>query len=211
MEEFFNKTLLDQLYDSISEEFEQSVYEKDNKVREIEENVQDKGEKLTKFLEKVISNKEDFDTAFDLFREYELYYSKEIDFWSKVYFKLGMTYRKKILKDLFEINEKEKDANTFLNYELNELSEYIENQKAKYTFGTKRYKELQKKYNEVCEKYPNSVLVFEDLKPIKLTEDEIKALVELREVDIEMGYMEKNLCFKLGIKEVFNFWYDYYI
>lgn len=205
MEEFFNKTLLDQLYDSISEEFEQSVYEKDNKVREIEENVQDKGEKLTKFLEKVISNKEDFDTAFDLFREYELYYSKEIDFWSKVYFKLGMTYRKKILKDLFEINEKEKDANTFLNYELNELSEYIENQKAKYTFGTKRYKELQKKYNEVCEKYPNSVLVFEDLKPIKLTEDEIKALVELREVDIEMGYMEKNLCFKLGIKEVFNF------
>ena len=205
MEEFFNKTLLDQLYDSISEEFEQSVYEKDNKVREIEENVQDKGEKLTKFLEKVISNKEDFDTAFDLFREYELYYSKEIDFWSKVYFKLGMTYIKKILKDLFEINEKEKDANTFLNYELNELSEYIENQKAKYTFGTKRYKELQKKYNEVCEKYPNSVLVFEDLKPIKLTEDEIKALVELREVDIEMGYMEKNLCFKLGIKEVFNF------
>ena len=205
MEEFFKKTVLDQLYDSITEDFEQSVYEKDKMIREIEENVQDKGEKLTKLLEKVISNKNDFDKAFDLFEDYELYYSKEIAFWSRVYFKLGMTYRKMILKDLFEKNAEDNDANTFLNYELNELSEYIENQKAKYTFGTKKYKELQRKYNEICEKYPNSVLVFEDLKPIKLTEDEMKALVELREIDIEMGYMEKNLCFKLGINEVFNF------
>lgn len=31
------------------------------------------------------------------------------------------------------------------------------------------------------------------------------ALVELREIDIDMGCMEKELCFKLGMKEVINF------
>ena len=47
--------------------------------------------------------------------------------------------------------------------------------------------------------------VFEDLKPIVLNKEEMDALVELREIDIDMGCMEKELCFKLGMKEVINF------
>ncbi|MGM9876592.1 MAG: DUF6664 family protein, partial [Bacilli bacterium] len=98
-----------------------------------------------------------------------------------------------------------KDNDTFLNYEANNFSDWLEEQKRKYTFETKEYKELQKKYNEISEKYPNAIEVFEDLKPINLNKEEMKALVKLRKIDIDMGYMEKDLCFKLGMKEVLNF------
>lgn len=205
MEDFFNKPILDQLYDSMTEDFEQSVYEKDNRVRKIEGSVQDKGEKLIKFLEKVISNSKDMDKARDLFREYELEYSKEIDFWSNAYFKLGISDRVKLRNELFVKEEIKEDTDTFLNSDLDEFSDWIEKQKSEYTFGTKEYKELQKRYNEISEKYPNAIEVFEDLTPIELTKDEMKALVELRDIDIAMGHMEKYLCFKLGMKEVINF------
>lgn len=205
MEEFFNKPVLDQLYDSMMEDFEQAVYDKDNEVRKIEGDIQEKGEKLTKFLEQIISNPEDLDKALDLFRDYELDYSKEIDFWSKAYFKLEISDRVKLRNELFVKEEINEDSDTFLNYDLVDLSEWIELQKNKYTFGTKEYKELQKRYNDISEKYPNAVEVFEDLNPIELTKDEMKALVELRDIDIAMGHMEKYLCFKLGMKEVINF------
>ena len=205
MEEFFKKPILDQLYDYIMEDFEQAVYDEDNEVREIEGDIQDKGEKLTKFLEKVISNPEYLEKALDLFREYELDYSKEISFWSKAYFKLGISDRLKLRNELSVKDKVIEDDETFFNYDLNDFSDWIEKQKNKYTFGTKEYKELQKRYNDISEKYPNAVEVFEDLNPIELTKEEMKALVELRDIDIAMGHMEKYLCFKLGMKEVINF------
>ena len=47
--------------------------------------------------------------------------------------------------------------------------------------------------------------MFEDLEFIELNKEEQKALIELRKIDVEMGDMEKDLCFKLGMKEVINF------
>ena len=58
---------------------------------------------------------------------------------------------------------------------------------------------------DIGENYPNALKVFENLEPIILNKDEMKALINLREIDIEMGHMEKKLCFKLGMKEVINF------
>jgi len=123
-----------------------------------------------------------------LFSNYELEYSKEIDIWGLAYFKLGMIEREKIRNEFFEKEAKTKDNDTFINYYKNNFSEWIEEQKRKYTFETKEYKELQKKYNDISKKYPNATKVYEDLSPIELNKEEMKALVELREIDIEMGY-----------------------
>lgn len=136
---------------------------------------------------------------------YELDYEKQIDLWNCTYFKLGMRDREKIRNEFFENKLKTKECDTFLNNKKDEFSEWLEEQKNKYTFETKEYKELQKKYNEISENYPNCIEVFEDLKPINLNIEEIKALIELRRIDIEMGNMEKDLCFKLGMKEIINF------
>lgn len=105
----------------------------------------------------------------------------------------------------YELERAKTNNDTFLNFPLNCLSEYIETQKRKYTLDTPEYKKLMERYREISEEYPNAISVFEDLEPIILTKDEMKALVELREIDLSIGSMEKDLCFKLGMKEIINF------
>ncbi|MGN1270249.1 MAG: DUF6664 family protein [Clostridia bacterium] len=205
MEELFNKPILDQMYEFRKEDFEQAVYDNNPELKEIETTLYDVAEDFNVFLKKVIPNQEDYDKAIKMFTDYDLLYSNEIVFWSKTYFKLGMIDKDKIRNEFFANKMEIKDNDTFLNYEANNFSDWLEEQKRKYTFETKEYKELQKKYNEISEKYPNAIEVFEDLKPINLNKEEMKALVKLRKIDIDMGYMEKDLCFKLGMKEVLNF------
>lgn len=204
MEELFNKPVLDQMYDFRKEDFEQTIYDNNAEIKEIESKVYEVSEKFNNFLKKIISDPKDYDVALEMFRNYELTYSDEIEFWNRTYFKLGMTDREKIRNEFFN-NKLEKDEDTYFNNETNDISEWVEEQKRKYTFGTKEYKELQKRYNEIGENYPNVLKVFENLEPIILNKEEMKALINLREIDIEMGHMEKKLCFKLGMKEVINF------
>lgn len=128
-----------------------------------------------------------------------------MEFWNRTYFKLGMTDREKIRNEFFTNKIEKEENNTYLDNKNNDISDWVEEQKRKYTFGTKEYKGLQRKYNKIGEKYPNALEVFEDLEPIVLNKGEMKALVELRKIDIAMGHMEKKLCFKLGMKEVINF------
>ena len=205
MEELLNKPILNQMYEYRKEDFEKSVYDSEKEIRDIESNVCDLEQELINFLEKVIQNKKDYDTAIEIFKKYDNTYSKQIEFWGCAYFKLGMIDREKIRNELFEKKMQLEETDTLLDSYNDDLSEYIEEQKRKYTFETKEYKELRKKYSEIAEKYPNAVEVFEDMKPIELNKDEMKALCELRDIDIEMGSMEKKLCFKLGMKEVINF------
>lgn len=204
MKELFNKPILDQMYEFRKEDFEQSIYDNNAEIKEIENKVYDVSEEFNNFLKKVISDPKDYHIALEMFRNYELAYSNEIEFWSRVYFKLGMTDREKIRNEFLN-NKLENDEDTYFNHETNDISDWVEEQKRKYTFGTKEYKELQKRYNEIGEKYPNALEVFENLEPIILNKDEMKALIDLREIDIDMGHMEKKLCFKLGMKEVINF------
>lgn len=205
MEELLNKPILNQMYEYRKEDFEKSVYDSEKEIRDIESNVCDLEQELINFLEKVIQNKKDYDTAIEIFKKYDNTYSKQIEFWGCAYFKLGMIDREKIRNEFFEKKMQLEETDTLLDSYNDDLSEYIEEQKRKYTFETKEYKELRKKYSEIAEKYPNAVEVFEDMKPIELNKDEMKALCKLRDIDIEMGSMEEKLCFKLGMKEVINF------
>lgn len=205
MEELFNKSILDQMYEFRKENFEQYVYDNNKEIKDIQFEISDLNEEFITFLENVIPNEQMFKDAVKKLQKYELKCSKEIELWSLEYFKLGMLEREKIRNEFFENQIRVKENETFINYESNNFSEWLELQKRKHTFGTKEYKELQKKYNEISKRYPNTIEVFEDLKPLKLNDEEMKALVELRKIDIDMGYMEKDLCFKLGMKEVISF------
>lgn len=205
MEELLNKPILNQMYEFKKECFEQSVYDKNDKAQVVEGKVFDIAEGLNKFLEKVIPDQEDYHKARKMLESYELEHSNLIDFWNCLYFKLGMTDREKIRNEFLASKIELAGTDTFFDDDRNDISEWLEEQKRKYTFGTKEYKELQKRYNEISEQYPNVMEVFENLTPIQLSKDEMKALVEIRDIDITMGSMEKKLCFKLGIKEAINF------
>lgn len=205
MEKLFNEPILDQMYEFRKETFEQFAYSNNKKIKDGELHICELSENFIGYLERIISDKEQLAKAKKMFSNYELDYEKQIDLWNCTYFKLGMRDREKIRNEFFENKLKTKECDTFLNNKKDEFSEWLEEQKNKYTFETKEYKELQKKYNEISENYPNCIEVFEDLKPINLNIEEIKALIELRKIDIEMGNMEKDLCFKLGMKEIINF------
>lgn len=205
MEELFNKPILDQMYEFRKKEFEQSVYDKNEEIRNIQHKKCEIGKAFTEFLKDVITDGKKYDKLLKMFNDYEKESDNELEFWCKAYFKLEMIDRVKIRNEFFAEKIELNDNDTFINCELNELSEWIEMQKSKYTFGTDEYKKLVKKYKEISEKYPRAVEVFEDFKPIVLNKEEMKALIQLREIDVTMGYMEKNLCFKLGMKEVMSF------
>lgn len=205
MEELFNEPILEQMYEFRKEDFEQFMYQTNDKIKEGELHICELSENFVDYLEKIISDKEELKKIRKMFADYELEYEKQLDLWNNTFFKLGATDGNKIRNELFANKIKITDTDTYFDYEGNDISEYIEEQKRKYTFETKEYKELQKKYNAISKKYHNVIEVFEDLKPIELNKEEMKALVELRYIDIAMGSMEKKLCFKLGMKEVINF------
>ena len=206
MKQIFNKSILEQLYAFRKEDFEQDVYNNNSEVKELELKMTELSENFVSYLKKVISNEDELNEVLKLFRNYESESSKETDFWGLIYFKMGVNDGIKMSNELLSSRKIKKEDSTFLNYENNNFSEWLEVQKRKYSFDTLEYKELQNKYRKISEKYPNATEVFEDFKPMELNKEEVEALIELRKIDVEMGDMEKDLCFKLGIKEAMSFY-----
>ncbi len=205
MKQIFNKSILEQLYTFRKEDFEQDVYNNNREVKELELKMTELSENFVSYLKKVISNEDDLNKVLKLFRNYESESSKETDFWGLIYFKMGVNDGIKMSNEFLSSKKNKKEDSTFLNYENNNFSEWLEEQKRKYSFETPLYKELQNKYRKISEKYPNVIEVSEDFKPMALNKEEIEALIELRMIDSEMADMEKDLYFKLGVKEVLNF------
>ena len=207
MKKLFEEPILDQMYEFRKDEFEQAIYEENKEIKDIELDILEKADNFIEYLKKIIPVSENIETAVEMFENFQFKHVDSMEFWCKTYFKLGMIEREEIKKEFIkhELENTNKDTDTFLNFPLNCLSEYIETQKRKYTLETPEYKRLMKRYREISEKYPKVISVFEDLEPIVLTKDEMKALVELREIDLTIGSLEKDLCFKLGMKEVINF------
>ena len=207
MKNLFEEPVLDQMYEFRKDDFEQEVYDNNKEIQNIELQHSELAENLIQLIRDTIKDEERAEIIVKKFEEFQLDSVDSIEFWNKTYFKLGMIEREEIKKTFLkhELEKSERDSDTFLNFPLNCLSEYIETQKRKYTLNAPDYKKLMKQYREISEKYPNAIAVFEDLEPIVLNKEEMKALVELREIDLEIGSMEKDLCFKLGMKEVINF------
>ena len=205
MKQIFNKSILEQLYTFRKEDFEQDVYNNNREVKELELKMTELSENFVSYLKKVISNEDDLNKVLKLFRNYESESSKETDFWGLIYFKMGVNDGIKMSNEFLSSKKNKKEDSTFLNYENNNFSEWLEEQKRKYSFETPLCKELQNKYRKISEKYPNVIEVSEDFKPMALNKEEIEALIELRMIDSEMSDMEKDLYFKLGVKEVLNF------
>ena len=204
MKEIFNKPILDQLYAFRKESFEQDLYNENGEIKKLELEITDLSEGFVNHLKNIITDENELKNTLKLFRNYELKSSEETDFWTLIYFKLGIIEGNKLSKEITPKKFINEDKDSFLNYNNNNFSEWLEEQKRKYCFDTPEYKELQNRYRKISEKYPNATEVFEDLEFIELNKEELKALIELRRIDVEMGDMEKDLCFKLGIKEAMS-------
>lgn len=202
MESIFNKPILDQMYEFRMEDFEQEIYKKNDEIREIEGKICELGDKFLEILKKALPNEEEYQKALELMREYELSFGSEMSFWSKQYYKLGMNDMYKLRRELKQgIKAFEDNNSTFLDYADADLMEYIQD---KLDLKSEKYRKFSKMYEEIHQKYPRVIEVFEDSTPIVLTEEEMKAFMQLREQDTILRDDEDKLCFKLGIKEILN-------
>lgn len=202
MDNIFNKTILDQMYEFRMEDFEQGIYNKNEEIKKIEGEICEIGDKFLELLKRVIPNEEDYQKAFNMLRDFELSFGSEVSFWSKQYYKLGMNDMYKLRGELRKGVKAFEDTNsTFLDYTDADLSEYIQE---KLDFKSEKYRKFSKMYDEINEKYPRVIEVFEDSKPIVLNEEEMKALMQLKEQDTLLRDDENKLCFKLGIKEILD-------
>ena len=91
---------------------------------------------------------------------------------------------------------------TFLDCSDSELDEYIQ---SKINLNSDTHKKYKEKYNEIAEKYPNVLNVYEDSTPIVLNIEEMKKLMELKELDTKVRAEEIKVCFKAGMNEILNF------
>lgn len=202
MENIFDMPILEQMFYFRKEDIEQTIYEKESKIRDIENKVYEYNEKLIAVLKEVIPNKEDFEKVEKMIQDYDLEFSGEVDFWSKAYYKLGMNDMYKLKCELKNENSDIKKGKTFLDYIDGELDEYMQEN---LIYKTKNYQAYKDKLKIIAEKYPRVLKVHEDSTPIVLTKEEMVQLMELKELDARVRAEEVKVYFKMGINEILNF------
>lgn len=208
MEELFDKPILEQLFQFRKEYFEQRIYDNNKELKELEQNVLSASEKVSEFVKKEIDDDKKFAKFEKLNREVDLLNLKEIEFWMKQYYKLGLTDFLKIKEELFtekypkyqENEEIQNNINTLMDDSFDDIMEMLEEEKKKYLVNTKKYKNMHEEYNNIAKKYPKSVLAFEDFESNSLSKEEVTGLVELIKQDKDKSFDEIKLAFKLGLK-----------
>ena len=109
MKKLFEEPVLDQMYEFRKDDFEQTVYEENKEIKDIELNILEKAENFIEYLKEVIPNSKNAEKAVDMFENYQLKYVDSMDFWCKTYFKLGMIEREEIKKEFFKHDSKLKN------------------------------------------------------------------------------------------------------
>lgn len=207
MDEFFEKPIIEQMYSSRREEYEQSIMDSNDETRKTEGKLLEQEEIINKFLSKFIKSNEDMMNYNKLIQKYDSYWLDIQEFWNKQYYKQGMIDFYKLMIEIGVIADKngnkttnkKKELDDFLNYSSDDVVNYIYSDEE---FKGKEMKELQTQYKAIGEKYPRILEVYEDNKPIQLTKEEIEQLIKLHNIDVDMQTLEMRIAFKKGIHEM---------
>lgn len=198
MEKIFKMPILEQLFESIRENFEMEVG-KENKEEEKCTKIQE--EILNKI--KTVNNDEKFiGEIIELFIEFELEFSKNMYDLNKNYFKLGVVEGVKLNNEINQIkNEQNKVDSIFLDKYDDDFLEYLEENKMKNLSKQEKFKKLEEKEKKLKNKYPNISKFLGNKENIKLSVEEQKAILEILNLYEEKDVLEQKECFKLGFKE----------
>ena len=203
MDEFFEKPIIEQMYSSRREEYEQSIMDSNNETKKTERKLLEQEEIINKFLSKFIKSNEDMMNYNKLIQKYDSYWLDIQEFWNKQYYKQGMIDFYKLMTEIGVIADKNESKNKklddFLNYSSDDIENYIYSDEE---FKGKEMKELQTQYKAIGEKYPRILEVYEDNKPVQLTNEEMEQLIKLHNIDVDMQTLEMRIAFKKGIHEM---------
>lgn len=201
MNKFLERSILDELYESKSDEFAQNIQE------EMKEEAKSffAEEQLTNKIVEVIKDEELQKELLKKLNEYEMEVAKEHDFWNKMFYKLGVyncTEMKEIL--LNKIDSKE-NTKTFFDEYTDDFLDYLEVNRMKIVRENAEYKELENKISKIKADNPNVRTFLEEREAVPLTDVEQNAVLDILEIQGKMDNIEMKEVFKLGAREMFVF------
>lgn len=119
MDEFFDKPIIEQMFTSRREDYEQSFFDNDKEVKDIDKNIVAKENDIDNFFKLFVKDEEKIKELNLLIIKYEMAMSDERDYWCLKYYKQGMIDMYKLLKEIGAIsttqnikedNQTEKDS-----------------------------------------------------------------------------------------------------
>ena len=92
MEEFFEKSILERLYDSLNMDFRSNILSIESNYKNYYTMVNAERKLLTSHKDIIGNDPKKVNKIMSIIKEIQFYYNQESEFWNKNYFKLGFTY-----------------------------------------------------------------------------------------------------------------------
>ena len=200
MEELFENKILDDLYE-IREGFITSYKKKYGELEETKKAEQAEDE-LVNFMKKFIKDENTMKELFEKINKFEGYALDEMCFWHKPYYKLGFIDGMRLKKEIRGGKIIENTSNdSIILQNINEISDYFEEQKYRNLKKNKEYDKIRHKIEEIKNKYPRVREFFEDDKIEQLTKKEMKAILDITELQNDRAMYEADEMLKIGLRE----------
>lgn len=200
MEDLYENKILDDLYE-IREGFITSYKKKYGELEETKKAEQAEDE-LVNFMKKFIKDENTMKELFEKINKFEGYALDEMCFWHKPYYKLGFIDGMRLKKEIREGKIIENTSNdSIILQNINEISDYFEEQKYRNLKKNKEYDKIRHKIEEIKNKYPRVREFFEDDKIEQLTKKEMKAILDITELQDDRAMYEEEEMFKIGLRE----------
>lgn len=126
----------------------------------------------------------------------------EMCFWYKPYYKIGFIdgiSLKKQIKEEKNINKKEEEIIIYKN--INEISDFFEEQKYENLKQNKEYTKIAKKIEEIKRKIPKIRDFLENDEITEFSKEEIKSILKIIELNNHRAMYEAEEMFKIGLRE----------
>ena len=200
MRDLFESKILDNLYE-IREEFFASYKKKYGQPKEEKKSEQAEDE-LINFIKKFIKDENTMKELFEKINKFEGYALDEMCFWHKPYYKLGFMDGMKLKKEIREGKVIENTSNdSIILQNINEISDYFEEQKYRNLKKNEEYNKIRYKIEEIKEKFPKVREFFEDNRIEQFTKEEMKAILDITELQDDRAMYEADEMFKIGLRE----------
>ena len=200
MEELFENKILDDLYE-IREGFITSYKKKYGELEETKKAEQAEDE-LVNFMKKFIKDENTMKELFEKINKFEGYALDEMCCWHKPYYKLGFIDGMRLKKEIKEGKVIENTSNdSIILQNINEISDYFEEQKYRNLKKNEEYNKIRYKIEEIKDKFPKVREFFEDNKIEQLTKEEMKAILDITELQDDRAMYEADEMFKIGLRE----------
>lgn len=203
MKKFFERNILDELYEAKSNEFGDNILKEMKKQNKEFESLKIE-EKLTNKIKENVNDESKQNEILSLLNEFENKEGSEADFWNKMYYKLG-AYDCTGMKNIIEEKQYMEDKTIFFDKYSDDFCDYLNTNRIKILKRNKEYKNLVNKIEKIKEENPNVRTFFEDKEAVELTDTELNAVLDILEIEGDMETIEATEIFKLGAKEMLLF------